>query len=132
MSQLRERVGFGSGRLRTGATRQAGRRQVTASHRRHRPQPTHKTLLKQRAFLSSRTRVKWSEADELQIATLAAVKSVLRGFDLLVALWCDGKPMLLSRVPVQIAILDGLAYVQKPRAIWRRWFCFFCFSHTIS
>jgi hypothetical protein len=66
--------------------------------------------------------VKWSEADELQIATLAAVKSVLRGFDLLVALWCDGKPMLLSRVPVQIAILDGLAYVQKSRAIWRRWF----------
>jgi hypothetical protein len=40
----------------------------------------------------------------LQIATLAAVKSVLPWFDLLIALWRDGKPMLLSRVPVQIVV----------------------------
>src|SRR4029453_2605193 len=77
----------------------------------------------------ARTRVEWSGGDQLQIATLAAVKSVLPRFDLLVALWRDGKPMLLSRVPVQIAILDCLAYLQKPRAIWRSWFCFSCFSH---
>jgi len=65
----------------------------------------------------------------LQIPPLAAVKSVLPRFDLLVALWRDGKPMLLSRVPVQIAILDCIAYLQKPRAIWRSWLCFSCFSH---
>jgi hypothetical protein len=61
----------------------------------------------------------------------SAVKSALPRFDLLLALWRDGKPMLLSRVPVQIAILDCLANLQKPRTIWRSWFCFSCFSHTI-
>ena len=66
----------------------------------------------------------------LEIAAVAAVKSVLPLFDLLLALWRDGKPVLLSRVPVQIAILDCLAYLQQPRAMWRSWFCFFCFSHT--
>ena len=44
------------------------------------------------------------------IAVFATIKTVL--FDLLLALRRHGKPMLKSRLPMQITVLNDLAHVQ--------------------
>src|SRR5437588_12945087 len=64
----------------------------------------------------------------LEIAVFATVKTVL--FDLLLALWRHGNPMLKSRLPMQITVLDDLAHVQYPRAIRRSWFYFISLIHA--
>ena len=64
----------------------------------------------------------------LLIAVLAAVKTILPRLDLLLALWCDRNPMFNGSVPVQIAVLDYFAYLQKPGPIRQFW----CgFTHNV-
>ncbi len=64
----------------------------------------------------------------LQIAVFATVKAVL--FDLFLALWRHCNPMLKSRLPMQITVLNELAHVQEPCAIRRRWFHFISLIHA--
>jgi hypothetical protein len=66
----------------------------------------------------------------LEVAVLAAVEAVLVRLDSLFTLRGHGDPMLYRRVPVQIAILDDLAYFEKPRVILRSWHCLVCRAHT--
>jgi hypothetical protein len=52
----------------------------------------------------------------------ATVKAVL--FDLLLTLWCHCNPMLKSRLPMQITVLNDFAHLQEPCAIRWRWLHF--------
>src|SRR5947207_15594736 len=63
----------------------------------------------------------------LEIAVFATVKTVL--FDLLLALWRHGDPMLKSRLPMQIAVLNDLVHLQEACAIRRGWFHFISLIH---
>jgi len=45
------------------------------------------------------------------IIVLAAVKTVLGRFNFLFALWCNSDPMVNGCIPVQIAVLNYLAYL---------------------
>ena len=64
------------------------------------------------------------------IAVFATIKSVLRGLDLLLALWRYGKPMLKSRLPMQITVLNDLAHFQEACAIRPGWFHFINLIHA--
>ena len=59
----------------------------------------------------------------------ATVKAVL--FDLLLALWRHGNPMLKSRLPMQITVLNDLAHLQEPGATRRCWFHFLELIHAL-
>src|SRR5882724_12743758 len=64
----------------------------------------------------------------LRGTVFATIKAVL--FDLLLALWRHGNPMLKSRLPMQVTVLNDLAHLQEPCAIGRRWLHFSSLIHA--
>ena len=68
--------------------------------------------------LAGRARMISKTRKALGSVVFATVKAVL--FDLLLALWCHCNPMLESRLPMQITVLNDFAHFQEPCAIrWR-------------
>ena len=65
----------------------------------------------------------------LQVTVLAAVKAALTAGNSFLALRRDGNPMLNLCVPVQIAIINYLAFFQDPRASRGRGYCLFRLTH---
>src|SRR5205814_4818753 len=68
----------------------------------------------------------------LQVTVLAAVKAALPGRNPFLALRRDGNPVLNLCVPVQIAIINYLAFFQDPRARRGRGYCLFRLTHGAS
>ena len=65
----------------------------------------------------------------LQVTVLAAVKAALPGRNPFLALRRDGNPVLNLCVPVQIAIINYLAFFQDPCASRGRGYCLFRLTH---
>jgi len=65
----------------------------------------------------------------LHVTVLAAVKAALTGGNLFLALRGDGNPVLNLCVPVQIAVINYLAFFQDPRASRGRGYRLFCLTH---
>ena len=56
---------------------------------------------------------------------------MLPDLDFLFALRRDRNPVLDCWVPMQIAIVNYLAYFQEPCAMWQLRFGFYCFTLTL-
>src|SRR4030095_3297002 len=65
----------------------------------------------------------------LQVTVLAAVKAALTAGTPFLALRRDRNPVFNLCVPVQIAIINYLAFFQDPRASWGRGYCLFRLTH---
>jgi drug/metabolite transporter superfamily protein YnfA len=65
----------------------------------------------------------------LQVAVLAAVKAALPAGNPFLALRRDRNPVFNLCVPVQIAIINYLAFFQDPRASRGRCYCLFRLTH---
>jgi len=65
----------------------------------------------------------------LQVTVLAAVKAALTAGNPFLALRRDRNPVLNPCVPVQIAIINYLAFFQDPRASRGRGYCLFRLTH---
>jgi len=68
----------------------------------------------------------------LQVTVLAAVKAALTAGNPFLALWRNRNPVLNLCVPVQIAIINYLAFFQDPRASRGPRYCLFRLTHGAS
>jgi hypothetical protein len=68
----------------------------------------------------------------LQVTALTAVKAASTGGNPFLALRRDGNPVFDFGVPVQIAIINYLAFFQDPRASRGRRYCLFRLTHGAS